>query len=83
MVAEKDQPDTGLGFDKDNVQGAATPREVDSTGDKDLLITLIFLTGAVILIVWTIYIILIQKGIIKSGIKKEANRGGITPQPLQ
>lgn len=81
LVDEKEN-DTGLGYADDNALGATTPQTVSSSGDKDLLTTLIFLTAAVILVVWTTYIILIQKGIIKSGIQKNKHTGGITPQPL-
>jgi len=82
LVEEKDV-DTGLGFEKDKVLGTSTSKDIDSTGDKDLLSTLIFLTAAIVLIVWTVYMILVQKGIIKSAIKKTQHRGGITPQPLE
>lgn len=82
-LVEEKEADTGLGFDKDNVQGATTSRDVDSAGDKDLLSTLIFLTAAIVLVVWTVYMILVQKGVIKSGVKKTQQKGGITPQPLQ
>jgi len=81
LVEEKEN-DTGLGYGKDKVLGAATPQTVSSAGDKDLLSTLIFLTTAVILVVWTTYMILVQKGIIKSDLKKDKPTGGITPQPL-
>ena len=52
LVEDKDVA-TGLDFDKDNVLGATTSRDNDSVGDKELLSTLIFLTGAVVLIIWT------------------------------
>lgn len=83
LVDEKDTVDTGLGYEKDKVLGSTTAQEVDSKGDGDLLLTLIFLTGTVVLVVWTIYIILVQKGIIKTDMKKNTQKVGITPQPLQ
>lgn len=82
LVEEKEN-NTGLGFDDEKVLGAADSKDVDSVGDKDLLVTLIFLTAAVVLIVWTVYVILVQKGVITSGVKKDLHKGGITPQPLQ
>lgn len=83
LVDEKDAVDTGLGYEKDKVLGSTTTQEVDSKGDGDLLLTLIFLTSTVVLVVWTIYIILVQKGIIKTDMKKNTQKVGITPQPLQ
>lgn len=83
LVDEKDEVDTGLGYEKEKALGSLTPQEVDSRGDVDLLLTLIFLTGTVVLVVWTIYMILVQKGIIKTDTKKNTQKVGITPQPLQ
>lgn len=81
LVEDKEDA-TGLAIDDGKVLAATESRDVDSVGDRDLLITLIFLTAAIVLIVWTVYMILVQNGIIKTGIKKDKNKGGITPQPL-
>lgn len=78
LVDEKETVDNGLGFGDGQTLGAAT-QDIDSTGDKDLLGTLIFLTGAVVLLVWTVYIILIQKGIIKSEPTKDEKIKDFTP----
>lgn len=79
LVEDKDAPDQG-GLSNGQTLGAAT-MDVSSAGDKDLLGTLIFLTAAVVLVVWTTYAVLVQRGIIKTE-KKPKNPGGITPRPL-
>ncbi len=80
LVDEKDVLETGLGTDNGQTLGTAT-QDIDSSGDKDLLSTLIFLTAAVVLLVWTVYMILVQKGIIKSESKKATHKKNFTPLP--
>ncbi len=82
-LVEDKEDTTGLAIDDGKVLAATESRDVDSVGDRDLLITLIFLTAAIVLIVWTVYMILVQNGIVKTEMKKEKHKGGITPQPLQ
>lgn len=79
LVEEKDTPNQG-GLSNGQTLGTAT-LDVSNAGDKDLLGTLIFLTAAVVLVVWTTYAVLVQRGIIKTE-KKTKNQSGITPQPL-
>ena len=83
LVDEGKQVYTGLGFEDNEVLGVTESRDIDSVGDSDLLITLILLTAAVVLIVWTVYMVLVQKGIIKTAVKKDKQRVGITPQPVE
>lgn len=80
LVDEKDVLETGLGTENGQTLGTAT-QDIDSSGDKDLLSTLIFLTAAVVLLVWTVYMILVQKGIIKSETKKVTHKKNFTPLP--
>ncbi len=80
LVEEKDSPNQD-GLSSGQTLGTAT-QDINSSGDKDLLSTLIFLTGAVVLVVWTVYAVLVQKGVIKT-VKKKEHSGGITPQPLE
>lgn len=82
LVDEKDVLENGLGTENGQTLGTAT-QDIDSSGDKDLLSTLIFLTAAVVLLVWTVYMILVQKGIIKSEIKKDTPKKDFTPLPPQ
>lgn len=79
LVEDKDTPNQG-GLSNGQTLGSAT-LDVNNAGDKDLLGTLIFLTAAAVLVVWTSYAVLVQKGIIKTE-KKPKNLGGITPRPL-
>ena len=78
-----DPPETGLSNGNGKTLGATDGLKTNDAGDADLLKTLIFLTGAVALIVWSTYMVLVQKGIISSPKKKKSSQTGITPQSIE
>lgn len=78
-----DPPETGLSNGSGKTLGATDELKTNDAGDADLLKTLIFLTGAVALIVWSTYMVLVQKGVISSGKKKKSSQTGITPQSIE
>ncbi len=78
-----DPPETGLSNGNGKTLGATDELKTNDAGDADLLKTLIFLTGAVALIVWSTYMVLVQKGVISSPKKKKSSQTGITPQSIE
>lgn len=72
LVEEKQVLDDGVAMPGEGGQVAAAATQPPSD-DFDLLKTLIFLTGALILIIWSTYLILVQKGVIKKTKNKTAD----------
>ncbi len=78
-----DPPETGLSNGNGKTLGATDELKTNDAGDADLLKTLIFLTGAAVLIVWSTYMVLVQRGVITGAKKNKRTSPGITPQSIE
>lgn len=78
-----DPPETGLSNVNGKTLGATDELKTNDAGDADLLKTLIFLTGAAVLIVWSTYMVLVQRGVITGAKKNKRTSPGITPQSIE